>query len=187
MPTRIPTFPFKPDSDPGFNGKPVPGFPILLTSFKYGDFTGNFTAPEVDPYQAIRDKYKTNTPPVDVSKMDPTAQMIYSFTNPNPNNSILTAELSALAAKDANKLARENIDYASQVQQEFNEKKTQRDFKYGALAKLMELPATMAANQATMTVLGARNAVDAMNQTLAAYPRMSFASVPYQGPQKYFS
>jgi hypothetical protein len=43
------------------------------------------------------------------------------------------------------------------------------------------------ANQAAMTVLGARSAVDAMNQTLQAYPKMSFASVPYQGPQKYFS
>jgi hypothetical protein len=42
-------------------------------------------------------------------------------------------------------------------------------------------------NQAAMTVLGARSAVDAMNQTLQAYPKMSFASVPYQGPQKYFS
>jgi hypothetical protein len=43
------------------------------------------------------------------------------------------------------------------------------------------------ANQAAMTVLGARSAVDAMNQTLQAYPKMSFASAPYQGPQKYFS
>ena len=42
-------------------------------------------------------------------------------------------------------------------------------------------------NQAALNVLGARSAVDAMNQTLQAYPRMSFASVPYQGPQKYFS
>ena len=42
-------------------------------------------------------------------------------------------------------------------------------------------------NQAALNVLGARSAVDAMNQTLSAYPRMSFASVPYQGPQKYFS
>ena len=42
-------------------------------------------------------------------------------------------------------------------------------------------------NQAAMTILGARSAVDAMNQTLQAYPKMSFASVPYQGPQKYFS
>ena len=187
MPTRIPTFPFKPDSDPGFNGKPVPGFPIPLTSFKYGDFTGNLIAPEVDPYQAIRDKYKAKAPVVDFSKMDPNAQMIYTAINPDPNTIVMNAELDAIRARDANKLARENIDYASQVQQEFNEKKTQRDFKYGALAKLMELPATMAANQATMTVLGARNAVDAMNQTLAAYPKMSFASVPYQGPQKYFS
>lgn len=42
-------------------------------------------------------------------------------------------------------------------------------------------------NQAALNVLGARSAVDAMNQTLSAYPRMSFVSVPYQGPQKYFS
>lgn len=42
------------------------------------------------------------------------------------------------------------------------------------------------ANQAAMTVLGARSAVDAMNQTLQAYPKMSFASAPYQS-QKYFS
>jgi len=43
------------------------------------------------------------------------------------------------------------------------------------------------AQNAALTVLGARNATEAMNQTLAAYPKMSFASVPYQGPQKYFS
>jgi len=42
------------------------------------------------------------------------------------------------------------------------------------------------ANQAAMTVLGARSAVDAMNQTLQAYPKMSFVSAPYQA-QKYFS
>jgi hypothetical protein len=41
-------------------------------------------------------------------------------------------------------------------------------------------------NQAAMTVLGARSAVDAMNETLRARPPMSFASVPYQY-QKYFS
>lgn len=41
--------------------------------------------------------------------------------------------------------------------------------------------------QAALNVLGARSTVDAMNQTLQAYPSMSFASVPYQGSQKYFS
>jgi hypothetical protein len=43
------------------------------------------------------------------------------------------------------------------------------------------------AQNAALAVLGARNATEAMNQTLSAYPKMSFSSVPYQGPQKYFS
>jgi hypothetical protein len=177
-----------PFSSTGFNGKPVPGFPVPLTSFKYGDFTSNLTAPEVDPYQAIRDKYaKTKAPAPDFSKMDSTERLTYGLINPDPNIILMQAEIQAVGAKEANKMARENIDYASKIQQEFNEKKTQRDFRYGALARLMDLPATMAANQATMNVLGARSAVDAMNQTLASYPRMSFASAPYQGPQKYFS
>ena len=42
-------------------------------------------------------------------------------------------------------------------------------------------------NQAAMTVLGARSAVDAMNETMRARTPLSFNSVPYQGPQKYFS
>lgn len=41
-------------------------------------------------------------------------------------------------------------------------------------------------NQAAMTVLGARSAVDAMNETMRARTPLSFASVPYQA-QKYFS
>jgi hypothetical protein len=42
------------------------------------------------------------------------------------------------------------------------------------------------ANQAAMTVLGARSAVDAMNETMRARTPLSFASAPYQ-IQKYFS
>ena len=42
------------------------------------------------------------------------------------------------------------------------------------------------ANQAAMTVLGARSAVDAMNETMRARTPLSFTSVPYQA-QKYFS
>jgi hypothetical protein len=41
-------------------------------------------------------------------------------------------------------------------------------------------------NQAALTVLGARSAVDAMNETMRARTPLSFASVPYQA-QKYFS
>lgn len=39
-------------------------------------------------------------------------------------------------------------------------------------------------NQAAMTILGARSAVDAMNQTLAAYPQMSFPMTPFRA-EKY--
>jgi hypothetical protein len=41
-------------------------------------------------------------------------------------------------------------------------------------------------NQAMLTVLGARSAVDAMNQTLASYPQMSFAMTPFRA-EKYLS
>jgi hypothetical protein len=41
-------------------------------------------------------------------------------------------------------------------------------------------------NQAALTVLGARSAVDAMNETMRARAPLSFASAPYQ-VQKYFS
>jgi hypothetical protein len=41
-------------------------------------------------------------------------------------------------------------------------------------------------NQAAMTILGARSAVDAMNQTLASYPQMSFPMTPFRA-EKYLS
>ena len=39
-------------------------------------------------------------------------------------------------------------------------------------------------NQAALTVLGARSTVDAMNQTLASYPQMSFPMTPFRA-EKY--
>ena len=41
-------------------------------------------------------------------------------------------------------------------------------------------------NQAALTVLGARSTVDAMNQTLASYPQMSFPMTPFRA-EKYLS
>ena len=41
-------------------------------------------------------------------------------------------------------------------------------------------------NQAAMTILGARSAVGAMNQTLASYPQMSFPMTPFRA-EKYLS
>jgi hypothetical protein len=42
------------------------------------------------------------------------------------------------------------------------------------------------ANQSALNILGARSAVDAMNQTLQAYPKMSFQTSAFN-PQKYLS
>lgn len=175
-----------PFSSTGFNGKPVPGFPVPLTSFKYGDFTGNLTAPEVDPYQAIRDKYaKTKAPAPDFSKMDSTERLTYGLINPDPNIILMNAEIQAVGAKEANKMARENIDYASKMQQEFNEKKTQRDFKYGALARLMEMPATIGANMANITLGGAERASQSFANILNT-PSARFENIQYQ-PSRFYS
>ena len=73
------------------------------------------------------------------------------------------------------------------VQNEFDQERIRAAAPYKLLFGLPEQIAQGFGNQAAMNVLGARSAVDAMNQTLQAYPRMSFTSVPYQGPQKYFS
>jgi len=73
------------------------------------------------------------------------------------------------------------------VQNEFDQERMRAAAPYKLLFGLPEQISQGFGNQAAMNVLGARSAVDAMNQTLQAYPRMSFASVPYQGPQKYFS
>lgn len=185
MPTRIPIFPFEPGADPGFNGKPVPGFPVPLTSFKYGDFTGNLTSPEVDLYQAIRDKYaKKKAPALDFSKMDSTGQLAYSLMNPDPDILLMQAEIQAVNAEKANKMAKENIDYASKTQQEFNEKKTQRDFRYGALARLMEMPATIGANMANITLGGAERASQSFANILNT-PSARFENMQYQ-PSRFY-
>ena len=42
------------------------------------------------------------------------------------------------------------------------------------------------ANQSALNILGARSAVDAMNQTLQAYPKMAFQTSAFN-PQKYLS
>jgi hypothetical protein len=71
--------------------------------------------------------------------------------------------------------------------QELGKESIKKAYQYSTLAKLPQQISEGFGAQAALNILGARSAVDAMNQTLQAYPRMSFASVPYQGPQKYFS
>ena len=70
--------------------------------------------------------------------------------------------------------------------QELGKESVQEAFKYSTLANIPKTIAQSFGNIAAMNVLGARNATEAMAQTLASYPRASFPAVPYQ-PQKYFS
>jgi hypothetical protein len=71
--------------------------------------------------------------------------------------------------------------------QELGKESIEKAYQYSTLAKLPQQISEGFGAQAALNILGARSAVDAMNQTLQAYPRMSFASAPYQGSQKYFS
>jgi hypothetical protein len=69
--------------------------------------------------------------------------------------------------------------------QEIGKESLKENFKYSMLANIPKQISQGFANNAAMTVLGARSAVDAMNQTLQAYPQLSFSSTSFQ-PQKYF-
>lgn len=68
----------------------------------------------------------------------------------------------------------------------YNQKQMSGAFPYLMMQKIPDQIAQGFGNAAAMNILGARSAVDAMNQTLQAYPRTAFASAPFQA-QKYFS
>ena len=68
----------------------------------------------------------------------------------------------------------------------YDQKRMSGAFPYLMARKIPDQIAEGFANQAAMTVLGARSAVDAMNETMRARTPLSFASAPYQ-TQKYFS
>jgi hypothetical protein len=72
------------------------------------------------------------------------------------------------------------------VQNEFDQERIRAAAPYKLLFGIPEQIAQGFGNQAAMTVLGARSAVDAMNETMRARTPLSFASAPYQ-IQKYLS
>ena len=70
--------------------------------------------------------------------------------------------------------------------QELGKESVEKAYQYSTLAKLPQQISEGFGKQAALTVLGARSAVDAMNQTLASYPQMSFAMTPFRA-EKYLS
>lgn len=70
--------------------------------------------------------------------------------------------------------------------QEIGKESLQEGFKYAMMAGIPKTIAQSFGNIASMQVLGARNATDALAATLASYPRPNFTSINFQ-PQKYLS
>lgn len=73
-----------------------------------------------------------------------------------------------------------------QVQNEFDQQRMRAAAPYKFAFDLPKQIAEGFGAQATLNVLGARNTVDAMNQTLQAYPKMTFQTSAFN-PQRYLS
>lgn len=74
----------------------------------------------------------------------------------------------------------------ARLAQELGKESVKKAYQYSTLANIPKQISEGFGNQAALTVLGARSAVDAMNQTLASYPQMSFAMTPFRA-EKYLS
>ena len=74
----------------------------------------------------------------------------------------------------------------ARVAQELGKDSVQKAYQYSALAKIPQQIAEGFGSQAALNVLGARNAVEAMNQTLTAYPKLNFSMTPFRA-EKYLS
>ena len=68
----------------------------------------------------------------------------------------------------------------------YDQKRMSGAFPYLMARKIPDQIAEGFGNAAMIKVLGARNASEAMNQTLASYPRLNLQATSFQ-PQKYFS
>ena len=73
-----------------------------------------------------------------------------------------------------------------QVQNEFDQQRMRAAAPYKFAFDLPKQIAEGFGAQAALNVLGARSAVDAMNQTLTAYPKLNFPMTPFRA-EKYLS
>ena len=74
----------------------------------------------------------------------------------------------------------------ARLAQELGKESVQKAYQYSTLAKIPQQIAEGFGSQAALNVLGARNAVEAMNQTLTAYPKLNFSMTPFRA-EKYLS
>jgi hypothetical protein len=70
--------------------------------------------------------------------------------------------------------------------QELGKESVEKAYQYSTLANIPKQIAEGFGSQAALNVLGARNTVEAMNQTLTAYPKLNFPMTPFRA-EKYLS
>ena len=74
----------------------------------------------------------------------------------------------------------------ARLAQELGKESVEKAYQYSTLANIPKQIAEGFGSQAALNVLGARNAVEAMNQTLTAYPKLNFPMTPFRA-EKYLS
>lgn len=137
-----------------------------------------------DRYTELLEKYGKQ-PAIDPSKLGETGQIIAATMNPNPQNLILQAQLLELGTQRASELARQNIDYATTKQREYESKRDKERFQYGMLASIPGMIGEAFAAPGKYALMGSQMGTQSLANVLNT-PSASFQSVSPQY-QKYLS
>lgn len=137
-----------------------------------------------DPYTELLEKYGKQ-PAIDPSKLGESDKLLAAVINPNPQNLILQAQLQELGTQRASELARQNIDYATAKQREYESKRDKERFQYGMLARIPEVIGEAFAAPGKYALLGSQMGTQSLASVLNT-PSASFQSVSPQY-QKYLS
>ena len=137
-----------------------------------------------NPYEGLLEKYGKQ-PAIDPSKLGESDKLLAAVINPNPQNLILQAQLQELGAQRASELSRQNIDYATAKQREYESKRDKERFQYGMLASIPGIIGEAFAAPGKYALMGSQMGT----QSLANVLNTSSASFQSVSPQyqKYLS
>lgn len=137
-----------------------------------------------NPYEGLLEKYGKQ-PAIDPSKLGESDKLLAAVINPNPQNLILQAQLQELGAQRASELSRQNIDYATAKQREYESKRDKERFQYGMLASIPGIIGEVFAAPGKYALMGSQTGTQSLANVLNT-PSASFQSVSPQY-QKYLS
>ncbi len=137
-----------------------------------------------NPYEGLLEKYGKQ-PAIDPSKLGESDKLLAAVINPNPQNLILQAQLQELGAQRASELSRQNIDYATAKQREYESERDKRRFQYGMLASIPGMIGEVVAAPGKYALMGSQTGAQSLANVLNT-PSASFQSVSPQY-QKYLS